>query len=546
MNPVEDTCAAIDLVRSFIENSPWKNEFGESICRLKARVGEPCVLAIAGRVKAGKSSLLNALLGKELAKVGTTETTATINIFRCGKPEDPEHPVKVVWENGSCTYETIEFMDSLQGNDKNTLQKAIGIKWLEFTLEDPILKEVTLVDTPGTEAIVDDDGDGHQRVTEEFFQLRSKHSQQTKQQTELADAVIYLTGPVPRREGKSFLQEFQSVTGNASSAVNSIGVMAKIDSLDDIVLQKEELAESIAKKMQQELSAVVPVSAGLRMELEILKKEGKIEFMQQQLQTIPQRAFDFMMKQESLYKSEVSLLGRLYANPELTPISLDDRLRLLGQMHWSIFRLISQHLYKYNLDEAMCLLTDISGIPKVKDTIKKHFFDRSKLLRCFSIVVELREMLSVIERNRLYELKQEVRSRVEFESFIESHPLCFRDRRVSDKLLHFIRQYIKTEPEVEELQRTLKEKLIRLVETLQQNLRHTDNCYHALQLMQQNRGLFDEEERSELFAIFGLYGDIPKERAVNRQQYWNMELNLTRNRDRKKVAEYAVSAYGRI
>ena len=67
--------------------------------RLAQQVDQPCVVAVVGRVKAGKSTFINALLGQDLAKVGTTETTATINYFRYGRP-DPERPVRCIWRYG--------------------------------------------------------------------------------------------------------------------------------------------------------------------------------------------------------------------------------------------------------------------------------------------------------------------------------------------------------------------------------------------------------------------------------------------------------------
>ena len=39
------------------------------------------MVAVAGRVKVGKGTFVNALLGEGLAKVGTAETATTINYF---------------------------------------------------------------------------------------------------------------------------------------------------------------------------------------------------------------------------------------------------------------------------------------------------------------------------------------------------------------------------------------------------------------------------------------------------------------------------------
>src|SRR5262252_9083775 len=69
----------------------------EAMGRLAAQVDQPCVVAVVGRMKAGKSTFINALLGEDLARVGATETTATINYFRYGKP-NPARPVRCHWQ----------------------------------------------------------------------------------------------------------------------------------------------------------------------------------------------------------------------------------------------------------------------------------------------------------------------------------------------------------------------------------------------------------------------------------------------------------------
>lgn len=126
----------IDKFKELCSNYSFlKNDYLYNIEKLEQKLSQPCVLAIAGRVKAGKSSFLNALLGEDLAKVGDTETTATINYFKGGKPLDPTHPIKVVWESGNETYVDKSFMDSLQGRDDETLKRAQGIKWLEYYID---------------------------------------------------------------------------------------------------------------------------------------------------------------------------------------------------------------------------------------------------------------------------------------------------------------------------------------------------------------------------------------------------------------------------
>ncbi len=547
-NPVEQTKQFIDRLSAFVEQSPWRGLYYDRLQNLKSQVDQPCVLAIAGRVKAGKSSFLNALLGKDLAKVGTTETTATINVFRKGTPPDPNRPVLVVWANGRQTFETKEFLDSLQGSDNATLRKAEGIKRLDFLLSDPIFDEVTLVDTPGTDAIVGEDGEAHQKVTEEYFNLRQRHSRETQEQTESADAVVYLIGQVANASMQWFIQEFQAATNGNSSAMNAIGVMAKVDFSDEIIRQRDELASSIALKMQNELNTVVPVSAGVWRTLDDLRENNRLEWMQQKLRSLPQKAFDYLMRQESAYLSTSSVFTRIFDSSKISPLTIDERKELKGDIPWRIFVVISQYLYQYPLNEAIEKLTEISGVNRVMDIIRKHFFNRGKILRCYRISSELRSMLNDIERNRLYELKKEVHSRAEFEDFVNSHPQARNNSTTAQRLKVFIKTHLKTEEEMGELIAEIKTKLIPDIENLQLKLERTDENFRALQLIEQNISLFSDEERDELFNLFGMYGStsvtIDDDIRGHRQQYWNLELNLSRSKDRRMIAQYAISAYG--
>jgi predicted GTPase len=543
---LSETRKLIDNIRDFIDASPWKNDYLVTVNSLGARIDDPCVLAVAGRVKAGKSSFLNALLGKDLAKVGITETTATINIFKYGKPENPEKPVKIVWEKGITTYESLDFMDSLQGNDAATLKRAEGIKWIEYIVEDEILKEVTLVDTPGIDAITGEDGDAHQAVTEGFFNLRKKHRQETEEQTNNADAVIYLTGHVAHKTGQGFLQDFRDSTHGSSSSINAIGVISKIDISEKIMEDREMLAENMSADLRDELNTVVPVSAGLWMELCRLQKENKLEGMKRDLKTIPEKAFKFMMQQESLYKSGDATLAPFYRDAPAAPLSLERRKELLGNMHWSIFRIIAKHLYNYPLTEAIEKLTEISGMQRIKQVLTDHFFKRSRLIRCYGIVSKLKGILTEIERNKVYRLRTEQLKLKSYENFIISHSTT-RDKAVADDLLSFVRQNLKTEKEVADLETQLTDVLIPQLETLDLALQNVDDGFTALQLVRNNKGEFSSEEITELLDLFGLYGDngCSAEYAQTRQQYWNeMASPRTRNKQRKSVAEFAVKMYG--
>lgn len=89
------------------------------------------LLVVVGEFNAGKSAFINALLGQRLLKEGVTPTTTQINVLRYG----PEQQRMVIDENLHA-----------------------------LTLPAPLLNELSIVDTPGTNAIIRE----HEQITSEF------------------------------------------------------------------------------------------------------------------------------------------------------------------------------------------------------------------------------------------------------------------------------------------------------------------------------------------------------------------------------------------
>ena len=109
-------------------------ELMQTVEDIKARINDPYMFVIAGEVKAGKSSFINALLDtdKEICKVAASPMTDTI--------------------------QQIVYGDEESITDINPYLKRI-------TQPVEILKEVAIVDTPGTNTIIDH----HQEITERFI-----------------------------------------------------------------------------------------------------------------------------------------------------------------------------------------------------------------------------------------------------------------------------------------------------------------------------------------------------------------------------------------
>ena len=103
----------------------------DTIHGLLSDIREPLLFVAVGEVKAGKSSLLNALFGQEFAKVDVLPATDRVYIFRYGAEE-----------------KSVEVSPELT----------------DRYLPIPFLRDFNVVDTPGTNTMVPE----HQMVTENF------------------------------------------------------------------------------------------------------------------------------------------------------------------------------------------------------------------------------------------------------------------------------------------------------------------------------------------------------------------------------------------
>src|SRR3954468_402186 len=103
----------------------------DTIHGLPTDIREPLLFVVVGEVKAGKSSLLNALFGQEFARVDVLPATDKVCIFRFG-PEDKGVDVS-----------------------PQLIKRYLPIQFLH---------DFNVVDTPGTNTIVEQ----HQTITENF------------------------------------------------------------------------------------------------------------------------------------------------------------------------------------------------------------------------------------------------------------------------------------------------------------------------------------------------------------------------------------------
>lgn len=131
-------------------------------------------IVVVGQFSAGKSTFLNALMGKKYLPSFSNETTATINFLRSVKESpngkecirikyrEPNKPDAIADAN----FDTIEKYVSVKGDNV-----AQTIEYVELFLDSPFLNDgVTLVDSPGLNGVLA----GHEQITHE--QIDKSHA----------------------------------------------------------------------------------------------------------------------------------------------------------------------------------------------------------------------------------------------------------------------------------------------------------------------------------------------------------------------------------
>jgi hypothetical protein len=112
----------------------------------RQRLDEPMRLAVAGQIKRGKSTLVNALLGKRIAATGQLELTFTISEFCYGSTD----AIFVHYKDGTVRGPLPPTaLDSLTVRNPERLGELRKIRKVEYALPNDLLRSFRLIDTPG-------------------------------------------------------------------------------------------------------------------------------------------------------------------------------------------------------------------------------------------------------------------------------------------------------------------------------------------------------------------------------------------------------------
>ncbi|QDG68180.1 GTP-binding protein [Pseudarthrobacter sp. NIBRBAC000502772] len=214
------------------------------------RLSEPLRLAVAGMVKAGKSTLLNAIIGEEIAPTDTGECTKIVTWYRYGHtPRITAYPIA-----GEPRILPLKRVDGrlvfVLGNARAEDMERLVVEW-----PSPALRELTLIDTPGIASLSEDVS---ARSTDFLIPVDAPSE---------ADAIIYLMRHMHASDLR-FLESFRDTEAGRSGTVNALAVLSRADEIGagriDSLLSAGDIADRYRRdhSLRKLALGVVPV-AGL-------------------------------------------------------------------------------------------------------------------------------------------------------------------------------------------------------------------------------------------------------------------------------------------
>lgn len=240
------------LLEILDELETWIDEPGTTaVIAARAQLQDKLRVAVVGRVNAGKSTLVNALLGRRIAPTADTECTQVVTWYRYGGPDGAE----VVLRDQSRRPVT------LAGGLPAVLGVPIEeVERVDVTLQAKALRSLTLIDTPGLFSMT--------REREKSTRKAIIGDQASRHAVGEVDAVVFAFREIARSDEVAFLTDFAAAAGNLSaSAINALGVLARADEFGqgaqggvDPIEAARERAGNLARDFAGELCDVVAVS----------------------------------------------------------------------------------------------------------------------------------------------------------------------------------------------------------------------------------------------------------------------------------------------
>lgn len=367
-DPLGSARDLLDLARELYRAVP---EVATTLDELHERLDQPLRVALVGSVKAGKSTLLNGLLGERIAPTDSRECTRILTWYHYGSiPSVRGH----LTDDSTIAVPTRRQDDRLELDLEGLTPEEFNR--LDVTWPAPGVKDITLIDTPGIASISQDVAS----QTDQFLL--------PEQGAAGADAVIYLLRSLHESDIR-FLHSLNEHTRHGNSAIGAIAVLSRADEIASgrltAMLSINEAVDKLRQHPRLEglCETVVPVAGLLgvgattlrQADFTVLKKLSLLD--SEQTRTWLLSAERFITAKDQQLPSE------------RTRIDLVDRFGIYGIR-------LALAVLRGGIDDADDLATELlrrSGLEELRRVIDVHFTQRQAELKAHSITYALHKLL---------------------------------------------------------------------------------------------------------------------------------------------------------
>jgi Dynamin family len=335
------------------------------------RFDEPLRVAIAGKVKAGKSTLLNALVGEEIAPTDAGECTRVVTWYHDGpypqvtmyrRAASPRQ-LTIQRDRGALTFD-------LAGTPVDQVDK------LEVAWPSQSLRTQTLIDTPGIASLSRDTA----ARAGAFLAPDDAPTQ--------ADAVIYLMRHLHATDVR-FLESFYDQGVARATPINTIAVLSRADEIGVGRLDALSSARRIARRYRSDekirsLCQTVVAVAGLLAQTGRTMRQDEFTALTA-LAGLPRDELDGMLL-------SVDRFSRI-ANPA---VDGDTRARLMERFGLFGVRLATT-LIRQGVTDPTAISAELvkrSGLDELRTVLATQFSERRDLLKARSALLAVDLVLS--------------------------------------------------------------------------------------------------------------------------------------------------------
>ncbi|MFD9904870.1 dynamin family protein [Streptomyces sp. NPDC059063] len=369
----------------------------------RARMAQPMRVAVAGQIKRGKSTLVNALLGEEVCETGQLELTFNVCEFHHAE----RARLLVHFKDGRPAEEwPPEALSRLTVRDTAGLRRLRAIRKVEVGRPSPLLRRFRIVDTPGLGSVhgtdaentlsflgIDDPAereDAARILAELGGDARSVHDLSAAE-LERADAVVFVFSRGLGRADQQAVDSFTGAYGAVVSPLKAFGVLSRSDQywppadetgpdgmpadpMDyDPMATARRIAESYAQRpaVRRVFRTVVPVAGLLGIAAQRMPSEafGPLS----ELAAVAPRTLADLMEDVGLF------CGREY--PQL-PVPAAVRAELVDRMGaWGVFLACACLREGLGEDAARRTLLERSGVLPLRELVLRHFGNRAGLIK---------------------------------------------------------------------------------------------------------------------------------------------------------------------